>query len=398
MAIRFQCTFCLNKLSATGNFAGRRIACPMCETSLEVPGPGEPPPFLIEDLADALDRYKITDFDRACAKEAIKLGLVPTAKLGRAIAKLREEMMHGRAMTLLRILRKYGRIDAAAERKIRAGVDVPEPAAASSRGPGRPKSVHRDSLQILKQTVVLDVETHEFAQDPVPVVLGPAFNRCPNCGRTVKGDAAREGKCPACSADVSRVVAPPQGARPLRSALSWFARNWLLLGMIAAALALAWAGLNWRRVRRMGAGLFKGEPRAELEERLRRFDRALEFGDTEALGELLAPQCGRATPGLRAFILSGKEPAPPIEKVLDISHPEIDLDERAGRATVYTRVRAKLDLTKVKPRKIESSADVAAAGQMIIGAAGGLSAEVAWKWTREDGRWFYRGPLPTVRE
>ncbi|MHC5056986.1 MAG: hypothetical protein ACYTKD_20090 [Planctomycetota bacterium] len=398
MPIRFQCTFCLNKLSASEDFAGRRIACPMCETALEVPEPGEAPPFLVEDLADALERYKIMDFDRACAKRALELGLVPTRKLGSAIAKLREEMMRGRSPSLLRILRKYNRIDERGERKIRAGVDVPEPSRGSSGSPSRPKREHRDSLRILKQTVVLDVEAHELAKGPVPAVPGPALNRCPNCGRTVKGGAAREGKCPACWADVRAVVAPPPSGRSLRSAVAWSARNWLALTGIAAAIALAWAGLNWRRVRRMGAGLLKGESLAALEERVRRFDRALEFGDTEALGDMLAPDCGRATPGLRAFILSGAEPPPPIEKVLAIEHPEIDLDERAGRATVYTRVRAKLDLTRVKTREVESSADVAAAGRVMIGAAGGLSAELAWKWVRVDGRWFYRGPLPAARE
>ncbi|MHC4252120.1 MAG: nuclear transport factor 2 family protein [Planctomycetota bacterium] len=398
MPIRFQCSYCLNKLSAEESFAGRRIACPMCETALEVPEPGEPPPFMIENLADALERYKITDFDHACAKEVIRLGLVPTRKLGSAIAKLREEMMRGRSPTLLAILRRYGRIDERGEREIRAGVDVPEPSRGPSGTPSRPKREHRDSLRILKQTVVLDIEAHEIAKGPVPAVPGPGLNRCPNCGRTVKDGAAREGKCPVCSADVRAVVAQPPSGRSLRSTVAWLARNWLALGGIAAAIVLAWAGLNWSRVRRMGAGFLKGEPRAALEERVRRFDRALEFGDTEALGELLAPECGRAGAGLRAFILSGAEPPPPIEKVLSIEHPEIDLDEHADRATVYTRVRAKLDLTKVKTREIESSADVAAAGRVMIGAGGGLSAELAWKWVRVDGRWFYRGPIPATRE
>jgi len=398
VGIRFQCTYCLNKLSASDDFAGRRIACPMCETNLEVPEPGTPPPFLVEDLADAIDRYKISDFDKACAKEVIKLGLVPTRKIGSAIAKLREQMMKGRSPTLLKVLRKYDRIDESGERKIRAGVKVPEPSAASSRSSSRPKREHRDSLQILKQTVVLDIDANELAKGPVPEVPGYALNRCPNCGRTLKGAKVTGGKCPACSADVRKVFVPPPRAMPLRRAVAWLVHNWLVLTGIAAALALAWAGLNWSRVRRVGAGYFKGESRAELDERLRRFDRALTFSDLDTLGDMLAAGDRTATKELRAFILSGADPAPPIEKVLEITHPEIDINEEAGRATVYTRVRAKLELAKVKPPDIETSADVAAAGQMMIGAAGGLTAQLSWKWVRRGDAWRYAGPLPTTRD
>jgi len=398
VAIRFQCTYCLNKLSASDDFAGRSIACPMCETSLDVPEPGEPPPFLVEDLADAIDRYKISDFDKACAKRALALKLVRTDKLGRAIAKLREEMMRGRSPTLLQILRKYGRIDDEGERRIREGVHAPERKAKSSGDSGRPRREHRDSLQILKQTVVLDIDAHELAKGPVPEVPGYALNRCPNCGRTLKGASVTNGRCPACAADVRKVLAPPPRAMPIRRALAWLRGNWLVLTGIAAALALAWAGLNWSRVRRMGAGFFKGEGRAELDERLRRFDRALTFSDMDTLGDMLAAGNRVATEELRAFILSGADPAPPIEKVLEITHPEIDFNEEAGRATVYTRVRAKLVLAKVKTPDIETSADVAVAGQMMIGAAGGLRAELAWKWVRQGDAWRYAGPFPATRD
>ena len=57
---------------------------------------------------------------------------------------------------------------------------------------------------------------------------------------------------------------------------------------MTTAVALAWAGLNWSRVRRAGTSFFKGEARAALEERVRRFDRALEFGNLETLGNMLA--------------------------------------------------------------------------------------------------------------
>ena len=397
MPIRFQCSFCLNKLKAEDSFAGRRIACPMCETRLEVPEPGTPPPFLVENLADAIDHYKISDFDRACAKKALELGLVPTDKLGRAIAKLREEMMRGKRTTLVEILRRYGRIDEAGERTLRAAAGVPEPARDKSRtssGSSRPKREHRDSLQILRQTVVLDPEAHELAKGPVPLVLGMALPRCPKCGRRVKGN-----RCEACSADVPGLARAPRAGPSLRGAVTWFARNWLGILGVTVALALAWAGFNWSRVRLATSSLLKGETRAALEERVRLFDRALEFGDLEALSGMLAtPPGGGVTPELRAFILSGQEAIPPIEKVRSIEHPEIELDEPAGRATVYTRVRAKLELAKVKAPDIETSADVASAGRVMIGAAGGLTAELAWKWVLIDDQWLYRGPLPSPVE
>jgi hypothetical protein len=371
----------------------------MCETSLDVPQPGTPPPFLVEDLVDALDRYKISDFDRACAKRALDLGLVPTAKIGSAIAKLRGEMLRGRSPTLLAILRKYGRIDEQGERKIRSGIDVSEPSAASSRKSGKAKRLHSDSLHILKQTVVLDVAAFELAKGPVPAVPGPALNRCPTCGRTLKAEAASAGKCPACAADVCGLVPAPSGGGFFRGALAWFGGNWLALLGVAAAVTLAWAGLNWSRVRRQGAALLKGETRAALEERVRKFDRALEFGDLETLSKMLAtsPRDG-VTNELRAFILSGQTPPPPIEKVRSIEHPEIELDEQAGRATVFTRVRAKLDLAKVKTPDVETSGDVAAAGRAVIGSAGGLSTEIAWKWVLQGDMWRYAGPLPTSSE
>ena len=73
---KFQCGHCLHLLGLPTNLVGRKIRCPMCGDPLTIPEPDTNRTFKKQKLATAIEKFEITDWDRAFARGVLRAQVV----------------------------------------------------------------------------------------------------------------------------------------------------------------------------------------------------------------------------------------------------------------------------------------------------------------------------------
>ena len=82
---RFQCQHCLHVLGLPVNLVGRKIRCPMCGEPLTIPKADPKRTFKKQKLSVAIDKFDISDWDRAIAHKVLERGEVKGKVLYKAI-------------------------------------------------------------------------------------------------------------------------------------------------------------------------------------------------------------------------------------------------------------------------------------------------------------------------
>jgi len=416
MKSRFQCRHCLNKLSAAEGLVGRHMECPMCETVLTVPAPDASRGFAEQNLLEALDRFKLSDWDRAYARKALEMEVADSRTVGEAVVAVRSAARKGRKRSVGEELLRKGAIDRQKDLNIRELV----------RGATRPKGKLTECANCF-ETIAADATVCPYCGQEFGDLL--VMQMCPNCKREQPsgakecsgcgadmvtglksggyvtrcprcGQVALPGQveCLLCGTSLSRSVESIRREEKIERVKQWIALHSLslmLAGMLIAGLVV-WK--YWSDIRRVVSSFVVGEDQTALKERLEAFDSALKFADFRTPTDMIDPSLGlQATERTRSCILGGQDLATVVERVDEIGHPEMQLDKGAGAATVYTKVRGRLVAAGTEGVKVESSADLPGVLANLAGGAKSktaLSSEVTWRWVLRKGRWYYAGPLP----
>src|SRR3989339_116469 len=100
MPSRFQCSCCQDILAVDEKLVGKKIRCPLCETALAVPAADPDRVFVDADLREQVRRFKLSDWDRACAGKVLDLEMVPPAELRKSIHAVRRAARKGETCAL----------------------------------------------------------------------------------------------------------------------------------------------------------------------------------------------------------------------------------------------------------------------------------------------------------
>jgi Zn finger protein HypA/HybF involved in hydrogenase expression len=390
MSSEFQCDFCMEKISVPDRFVGRKIACPMCEKRHMVPEPDPARMFVRQELADSLDRFRLTDWDREYSKRLLELRPDAEDALRGAIASVRNAMRKGGGLSVSEALLKAGAVSADADASLRRAVKTgarPE-AEETSQCPNCfaeiPASGDRCRYcgQRLGDLLVVEMCPNCKQEQPrlrklcrfcgadmkTGLKPGVEYPLCPRCGELVKQGRT----CPLCGTSVERTPESIRREQALKGAKEWLGRHSLsLVGLVLVIVGLVvWR--NWDEL--TGAGERRLE--AALRSRVERLDRALGSRDLEAVTDLVDPLANHAADARTLAAILGREgplagssalrrAGPPAEAPEGIEHPAFEIDREKGSASVATR------------------ATVA-----------GSASRVTWRWVLREGVWYYRGPLP----
>lgn len=412
MTVTFQCSRCHETLSVGGEFTGQTMPCPMCEERLTVPAHDAERVMLEQDVAAAVANFKLTEWDRVYARKVLELLVVTPAVLRDALSEVRNAARRNEALTLDEVLVRRSAIGhtmavvirelvkAGLQSQVRQARECPNcfgavpvtatacPFCGTQFGDlalqdACPNCLRRQPAGDFRcRTCGADMETGvKPARKPV---------RCPGCGFVTHDDYL---DCPMCRTALDRWRVTIMLERCLQRLRRWLATaaTLLLIPVLAAGGVLAYR--HWTEIRRWYVVNTKGESRAALEDLLAEFDTAVKYGDLELLSRMVDPELKRRVDAAaRAHILGVTEPGASIRLVSEIRHHDWIVSEEEGSATVYTQVRG--ELVRDKLAAAATPADLQHAAGQLRGEGPLLDAVVPWRWTRCNGRWYFKGPLP----
>lgn len=418
MPCRFQCTYCQDTLAVGEHLVGRTIRCPLCETKLKVPEIDPDRALLDVELSEQLDCFKLSDWDRACAKKVLQLEMAPPAALHQAIVMARKAARKGGRIALNELLLQQGIIDrsgnlvlcelvkgAAAKKKAEKLTECPNCFATIAAAAKGCKFCGQKLGDLLVYDMCPNCKEEQPPGHPLcrkcgadmqtGLLPGVKLPRCPKCDRKIKGDF---NICPSCRTRLDRSRRSVRLEEKAKAWKNWISRHALyLMGGVGLVVSL-YVYSNWDDLRHSLSVSFFGESLAALEERLELFKTALRYDDMETVTSMLDPEIRRpAGPRERTVILGGAAASGTLERVDRIRVRSKTIDEKTGTATVYVNTTGAFDLKSIKLKSVNSSGDLEKHARKLVGSRA-LSAEVAWKWVRRDGVWYYRAPLPQARK
>jgi len=408
MTCRFQCTHCQDVLNVAATVVGKRIRCPLCETVLTVPEPDPARVFLDADLPTQLERFKLTDWDRACARKILEMEMAPPAALRKAILAVRRAAKGGKPPALNEQLLQdgalakshnlaltelvKGAVEAAATEKL---MECPNCFAAIPAASKACKFCRQKLGDMLLYDMCPNCKKEQpegqewcracgasMATGLMPGVQAP---RCPRCSKVIRGDYE---VCPKCRTPLNKTKGDIQREAYVRLAKNWWGRYSLAVVGAAVLLLVLYAYAQRQAIK----GWFVGKERAALDTRLEALDAALRFNDLAALAGFVDP--GTRCPAdqrLRTTMLGGLDPAWVVQRIDSLKHPTVTLE--ATSATVYTQIEGQFDPATVTMPEVTEVTDISkAANKLKTGHL--LRAQVPWKWVCRDGVWYYAGPFP----
>ncbi len=406
MPVDFQCEQCYEKISAKEALVGRRVLCPMCDTILAVPTKGAARPVLEHDLSESIPRFKLTEWDRAYAARALEIGKVKPDRLRQAIRSLRRAQRSGKGASLNESLLQSHFIAEADDRAVQQSIrgaaaeggqrftECPNCFATIPASSGTRQCSYCG--QLLGEIHVMDMcpnckaEQHMGkklcnscgADMSTGIMPNQPVRKCPRCGTAIRGELR---SCPLCDTAMHRSVAGVALEEELRRG-GRLIKHWLpIAAVLAICIASVWLGLNWEK-------LVYGKARVSLDKRVAALDDALKYGDLDAIAKVIDPGLKhQATETTRAAILGADQPGERIRSVLEIRHVNFSVGKT--NASVYTKTRVSLQPLQQSVR-IKTSGDLPAAAEGMGLMSRKRSGNVAWKWIRRSGAWYYRGPLP----
>lgn len=392
--IKCQCGYCRHLLGLPDTMGGRKILCPMCEDPLTVPKSTPPGQLKPPRLSEALERFKLNDWDKAFARKLLERHSLAEGDLYKALAAFLKAAKR-EDVSLSAFLAREGalaREEAELVRELLKGtvvsakVEFVECPNCFANVDGRSRAC-KFCGQMLGDAATVSLcpnckfenekgagRCRKCGADMRTGLLGTE-KRCPACDKPLRHDGD---KCPWCGATLKTYKDKRKDNDARRR------RKQTLMGLAAGgALALALlAGLAWEPVKHLLRVAAVGREQAELETSAHAFAAALREGRAPA--EFLAP--GLAVPegaALRDCALGvGGEKRIKALKSLRITAIVLDQAKTAAEVTVEAEAVP------------EAPTGSDQADTRAVFGGGGISLTAIWKWKRENCEWRYAGPLP----
>jgi len=410
MVCRFQCDHCQDVLSVADKLTGKRIRCPLCETVITVPAADPDRVFLDVDFAAQLERFKLTDWDRACARKALALGMVEPEPLRQAIVAIRRAAKAGQTPALNEQLLAAGAIETShnlALCELIKGTLQKQEAQKLSECPNCFAAIPAKSAackfcgQKLGDLLLYDMCPNCKKEQPTGRELcracgatmatglmpGVALPRCPRCSKVIKGDYD---VCPKCRTPLGTSKARIELEAKLRQVRHWWSRYSLAVVGAGVLLVGLFAYRHWVDIK----GWLVGPERAQLEARVEAFKKALEFADFVSLTRMFDPDLKQeADQKARTVILGGRDPTWVVQRVDQVRVPTINIEKDKTQATAYAQIEGQFDPATVTFQEVKDVTDISkAANKLRSGHL--LRSQVPWQWVRRNDEWYYAGPLP----
>ncbi len=348
--IKFQCDYCLEILKFPDQLTGRRLLCPLCGNSLNVPPPGATKAFKKQALDFLISRCQLSDWDREFAKTLLTRRLVDDSTLRTGIMATIKAGRKGPPSSLADQLAAAGKLSKADREAVRDQVRTKvgtvetkfiECPNCFANVPARDPACKfcGQRLGAAADRAICPNCKHEQDRGPVRcrrcqadmrTGLLPNQAACVHCGKPLKGAAD---KCPHCRQ-------AQRSARPTRSR-RFSGRRMLALAAGGAVAAVVIGLLLYPTLHFWLRRLTVGAPRAELELRLDEFRAVLQSGALDRLGACLDPEAHAApTAELRLRLLAGSQPPGALKRVekIDLAGLEVAADGRSARVRLATRL------------------------------------------------------------
>ena len=405
MQTKFQCENCLHIQALPAKLAGKRILCPMCEDAITIPKADGKRTFKKQKFSSALEKFKLSDWDRTFAKALFKQKKMDSRSLYRAIIAVVKAAKKGREVGLGEYLRGEGAITAEECERIRTlvrgqvGDDKEEfiecpncfanisGSSHSCKFCGQ-KIGHTQAIAICPNCKHEQATGHSRCRrcmaDMKTGLRGAAglTKHCPGCGFAVEGDPK---KCPRCKAKLGGHRRPDRKAE----------QRGLLL-RIAAGAAITVLLLGWicyHPIKTLVRSCIVGSAQAKLEDRVRLFTIALDDNALDRIEAFLDPEAEPTVErNTRGLILLGKDFKGRVKRVQEITVKNITLNESQTEATVEVLANLMVQETVLKDGPAGSAAIDDARGRLGLGQP--REETVTWKWVRKSTLWLLVPDLP----
>ncbi|HYG74322.1 MAG TPA: zinc ribbon domain-containing protein [Planctomycetota bacterium] len=402
----FQCSRCLEVLSADAGLSGRKLICPMCEQVNVVP-PYDPARVLVEqNLSTALEHFRVSDWDRLCARKVLELKLADPAALHLAITSIRRQARHAEPIALNDELLRRKLIDYKTSMTLRELVSASlKPGSvtfkecpncfemiSSSKSVCPYCELRLDDIELYVQCANCkrrqpsgEICSVCGADVKTGLKREPRIKHCPRCRYELRGDYRH---CPSCNVKLDFYILRTLGTHLQRvvGELSEYTR---LLMIPVVLLALLYA---WNRREYIGAVInlnMKGAAQATFDDQLKRFDVALRYSDYRVLNQIIDPsERILADDSLRLIILGAGESVPRTAAIEGLTHEPFVFEDDETKVTVYTHVRLNIPAPK---KDLDISLPQVSAFNVATEPV--LSSHVTWKFVRRDGIWYFTSPL-----
>jgi len=386
---RFQCGHCLHILGLPDNLVGRKIRCPMCGDPLTIPPPDPQRSFQRQNLAVAIAKFELSDWDRAFALKVLERRKVDEKTLYKAIISIVKTAKKGAGTGLGEELKTAGALDEAECDLIRSLVrgtitDEKEAFAecpncfASISGKARACKFCGQAMGDISVAICPNCKHEQPNTLPrcrrcmadMKTGLRTGVEACPGCNRPLMG--APE-VCPHCKAKLRE---PTRRVRARE-------RNQLVFRAKIAAAAMAGLAililLFSGPLRTALRSLTVGYAQASLENRIRAFSDALQDNALEAIERCVDPQAALTVErDTRTEILLGTAFQERVSRVSAIVTADPELSATQDAAQV--RVQATVLLT---------GREVGDDTRNVFGRGRSHRAEVVWRWVRRQGTWYF---------
>lgn len=410
MAIRFQCSHCMDILKVTDTVAGRRIRCPLCETAIQVPAASPDTIFLDMPVSDQLARWSLEPYDRACAGQLLDLEMCEFKALRRGVLALRKKQ----TQNLLELLRSQGTISAGDRKAVHLlvkGAMESKKQEELSDCPNCFAHVKATAKkcpyckQRLGELLIQDMCPNCKGEQPAGrewcrtcganmetgLMPGVRLPRCPKCDHPVADAEAL--LCPRCRTRLDQSRAAVRTREYARVARNWWSVHSLQILLLAVGLAGLYAYTHWRSIRSGMQDKVLGTELAELYRRVDRMDQALRFNDRDGIRRLIDPTVKVSVDDALIATMLGA-PGAKILSLESIEHPIREIRGDGQTADIYTKTEGYLTKGPAPDKTMNSSADIGKVARNLGEGNARLNGTIPWVWVYRNGKWYYAGPLP----
>ncbi len=393
----FQCHHCLHALGLPDKLVGRRIRCPMCGEPLTVPAPDAARHFRKQDLGQAIEKFALTEWDRAFARTLRQEKTVPDKTLYKALVAVIKAAKKGSTVGLGAELRNAEAIDGETCDRIRAlvrgtvkstkeaFVECPNCFARIS-DKARACKFCGQAMGDVSTAICPNCKHEQPSSLPrcrrcmadMKTGLREGVEICPGCNQPLMG--APE-VCPHCKA---RLREPARRKRDRSDNRRVMRRKLLAAGAVAGVILIL---LLYGPICTLVRYATVGAAQAMLEGRVRDFGTALQDNVPDAIAAFVDPDTDLPVDeDMRTRLLLADDRQACVTRVKTVSIAAVQLNDEENRAEV--RVQAAL---RVGAKGLE-----AAGTRRIVGGGRRRSVDVTWQWIRRDGTWYVM-PEPADR-
>lgn len=394
MMTKFQCGYCLNALKMPSNLVGRKILCPMCTEPIVIPEPDPNRLFKKQNISQAIEKFKLTDWDRAFARTIHTDKILSDKDLLLSIAGTIKACKKGPEVSLGEYLYNQKLITAEQRKEIRekqrgnVGKEKEEFIECPNCFATVASSLRACKYCGQKLGAEASVEVCPGCKNEQPRGLGrcrrcmadmktglrPTSQRCPKCGELVLGS---QSSCPKCQSALSR---PGARQHSRKSGISKGA----LAGTTAAAIVMIILAIIF------GGSIFESKETKQLKNSITKLSAILEENATDQIKLCSDPEVDlKISPELPGYVISGNKQEKIIKKIKEITPLEITISKDKKTAQV------KMKISVVMVDKSYAQDDMGL-NRLFQGET--KEFQPVWKWRYVENRWLLTDPLPVINE